>query len=377
MAYCQNQTSLFGTSDKYIKFYNGDLVAVDGSNIVETQILKNLRIPYNQVLRGRITLKAGQVDYLLNHLGLGDNATLVSIAATYDPKSKIESDNYVQYSYYNDLTRVKTFCEVMILTGNTTNRIPQLYLTNPNPNYAVILDIMVAQKGDDYNYFVDTINQSGTSFVGLSYSSIKTHVVNDSIKIVDSQNRPLIYLQIANINSIERDGLILTIDDQSRGEIFLKFINTYSVNQGFSLLNYILENQNVNTATLSPITDDIAPVIYFYDQVLGTSSNINLFGATFAGPYNTSEGLTFSATMSLSTFGNIDNNLLVDKLIGTVSDNRDGLISITGSNLIITKDSTTYTSITASGTYSVTFTGIKDLAENSISGVVLTLTITN
>jgi hypothetical protein len=62
-------------------------------------------------------------------------------------------------------------------------------------------------------------------------------------------------------------------------------------------------------------------------------------------------------------------------LVDTVSDNRDGVISVTGSNLIITKDSTTYTSITASGTYSVTFTDIKDLAENSLTGVNLTLTI--
>lgn len=377
MSYCQNQSSLFGTTDKYIKFYNGDLVAVEGSNIVETQILKNLRIPYRQVLRGRITLKAGQTDYLLNHLGLGDNATLVSIATTYDPKSKIESDNYVQYAFYNDLTRLRTFCEIMILTGNTTNRVPQLYLTNPNPNYSVTLDVMVAQKTDDYNYFEDIINQTGTSFVGLSYSSIETHIANDSIKIVDSQNRPLIYLQLANIASIERDGLILTIDDQSRGEIFLKFGDTYSVNQGFSLLNYILENPNVNTSILSPITDDIPPIIYFYNQVVGTTSTIDLVGAAFSGPYNTSQGLTFTATMSLATFPTINNNLLIDKLVGTVSDNRDGILSITGSNILITKDSTTYTSITVSGTYSIIFTGIKDLAENSLTGVNLTLTITN
>jgi hypothetical protein len=175
MSYCGNQTSLFGSPDKYIKFYNGDLVAVEGANIVETQILRNLRIPYTQVLRGRVTLRAGQTDYLLNHLGLGDNATLVSIAVTYDPKSKIETDNFVQYAFYNDLTRVRAFCEVMILTGNTTNRIPQLYLTNPNATYSVTLDVMVAKKGDEYAFFEDILNQYGTTFVGLSYSSIQHH----------------------------------------------------------------------------------------------------------------------------------------------------------------------------------------------------------
>jgi len=372
---CNNQSSLFGASDKYIKFYQSNLVAIEGVNTVETQFLNLLRIPYTQILRGRITLRPGQIDYLLNYLGLGDNVTFLSIVAIYDPKSKIEEDNYVDYMFYDDLGRIRSFDEIMILTGNSTNRIPQLYLVNPNPYYSVQLDVLVAKKDDEYNYFPDTLNQIGTSFVGLSYSSIKTHVVNDSIKIVDSQSRPLIYLQLANITSVERTGLILTIDDQSRSEVFLKFVDAYSVNQGFSLINYILENANVNTNTLSPLTDDIAPVVYFYNQVVGTSSYIQFNGAT-AGPYDTSFGNTFSTSMNLATFGTISNNLLVDVLVDSVSDSRDGLFSITGSNLIITKDSTTYTSITSSGTYSVEFTNIKDLAENSISGVKLTLTIT-
>jgi len=372
---CNNQSSLFGASDKYIKFYQSNLVAIEGVNTVETQFLNLLRIPYTQILRGRITLRPGQIDYLLNYLGLGDNVTFLSIVAIYDPKSKIEEDNYVDYMFYDDLGRIRSFDEIMILSGNSTNRIPQLYLVNPNPYYSVQLDVLVAKKDDEYNYFPDTLNQIGTSFVGLSYSSIKTHVVNDSIKIVDSQSRPLIYLQLANITSVERTGLILTIDDQSRSEVFLKFVDAYSVNQGFSLINYILENANVNTNTLSPLTDDIAPVVYFYNQVVGTSSYIQFNGAT-AGPYDTSFGNTFSTSMNLATFGTISNNLLVDVLVDSVSDSRDGLFSITGSNLIITKDSTTYTSITSSGTYSVEFTNIKDLAENSISGVKLTLTIT-
>jgi len=376
MAYCQNQTSLWGNNnDKIIKFSNSSIVAIEGANTVETQLLSSLAIKYSQISRARVTLRPGQADYLLNYGGLGDGISFISIVATYDTKSKIEADNYVQYAFYNDLTRLRSFCEIMVLTGNSTNLIPQIYLTNPNGNYPVMLDILVASKSDQYNPFVDIINQTGTSFVGLSYSSIKTHVINDSIKVVDSQNRPLIYLQLANINSVERTGLILTIDDQSRGEVFLKFGDTYSVNQGFSLINYILENPNVNTNTLSPLTDDIAPIVYFYNQVVGTSSYIEFNGAT-AGPYNTSLGNTFSTSMSLGTFGTISNNLLVDVLVGSVSDARDGLFTITGSNLVITKDSAVYTSITASGTYSVEFTNIKDLAENSISGVKLTLTIT-
>ena len=68
MAYCQNQTSLWGNNnDKYIKFGNSSIVAIEGANTVETQLLTSLRVRYSQIFRARITLKPGQADYLLNY----------------------------------------------------------------------------------------------------------------------------------------------------------------------------------------------------------------------------------------------------------------------------------------------------------------------
>ena len=202
-------------SEKYIKFLNGDLVAIEGANTIDKQILNDLRIPYSQLLRGRVVLKAGQVDYLLNHLGLGDNATFLSIAARYNTKSKIETDNYVQYNYSNDLSKNLYFAQLLMLTGNSTHRIPQLYLTNPNPNYEVTLDVMVAVIDNTYTYFNDTVNQSGLSFTGLEVGDIHTYIINESIVINDKSSpvKPLIYFNLVNINSIERTGAILTIDD--------------------------------------------------------------------------------------------------------------------------------------------------------------------
>ena len=182
---CNNQSSLFGSSEKYIKFLNSDLVAIEGANTVERQFLKDIRIRYAQILKGRIILKPGQVDYLLNHLGLGDNATFLSIAASYDPKSKVEADNYVVYNFADDLSKNHYFAQLMILTGNSAYRVPQLYLTNPNAKYAVALDVMVAVIDDNYSFFTDTTNQSGLSFVGLEIGDIHTYVVNESIVIKD------------------------------------------------------------------------------------------------------------------------------------------------------------------------------------------------
>ncbi len=386
MAYtgCTNQSSLFGSSEKYIKFLNSDIVAIEGVNTIERQLLKDLRIPYSQILKGRVVLKSGQVDYLLNHLGLGDNATFLSITATYDPKSKIEADNYVVYNFSDDMTKSRYFSQIMILSGNSTNRIPQLYLTNPNKNYNVILDVMVAVIDDTYNYFNDTINQSGLSFTGLEVSDIHTYIVNESIVINDksSPSKPLVYLKLANINSIERSGLILIIDDQSYGTLFLKFLTQNDANQAFSLINYVLDNPGVDIGTISPLTDNIDPVVYFYTRVDNTGDYIAFNGLTASVPYNTSNGFTFSTSISLSSYGTqsgginsvIDKNRLIYLLVDSVGDNRDGTMSLTASNLIITGTAGEISTIVESGTYSVTF-DFSDLAQNFLDGVVINLTI--
>jgi hypothetical protein len=365
---CGNN-SLYGPSDKYIKFLNSDLVAIEGSNIIDKQILNTLRIPYSQLLRGRITLKPSQTDYLMNHLGMGDNATLVSIAATYDPNSKIEEDNYIQYSYANDLSRMYYFDQLLILTGNSTHRIPQLYLTNPNNVYSVTLDVLVANIDDSYNYF-SSVNQYGYSFVNLSISSIKTYVVNESIVIDDVYGNPLLFLRLANINSIEKTGLVLIIDDYSYGTVFLKFNTQYDTDQANSLINYILETYNVNTNLLSPLTDNDAPIIYYKSQVNNNGDFIYLNGSTASLPYNTSLSGTFSTSISIGTYGTssgtysyIDENMLIGLLIDNIHDNRDGTMSMTGSNILINGTSSIIDSL---GSYTMTF-NYSDIAQNYVS----------
>ena len=374
---CNNQSSLFGSSEKYIKFLNGDLVAIEGANTIDKQILNDLRIPYSQLLRGRVVLKAGQVDYLLNHLGLGDNATFLSIAARYNTKSKIETDNYVQYNYSNDLSKNLYFAQLLMLTGNSTHRIPQLYLTNPNPNYEVTLDVMVAVIDNTYTYFNDTVNQSGLSFTGLEVGDIHTYIINESIVINDKSSpvKPLIYFNLVNINSIERTGEILTIDDLSYGTIFLKFLTETDAIQAFSLLNYVLENPGVDIDTLDPLTDAEDPILYFRSLVDGTGDYISFNGMTDSVPYDTTFGLTFSTSMSLANYsGTIDRNQLILSLVDNIIDNRDGTMSMTASNIVIS-GSSSVTSIITVGTYSMTF-DFSDLAQNYLDGVVVNLDIT-
>jgi hypothetical protein len=83
----------------------------------------------------------------------------------------------------------------------------------------------------------------------------------------------------ANINSIQKTGLVLIVDDSSYGSVFLKFTTDYDTAQAQSLLNYVLENPNVNIDTLSPVTDSI-PVVYFRSKVGGNGDYISMNGLT-------------------------------------------------------------------------------------------------
>jgi hypothetical protein len=252
-------------------------------------------------------------------------------------------------------------------------------LTNPNSKYAVVLDIMVAVIDEEYSFFNDVLNQSGTSFVGLAVTDIHSYVVGESIVINDKNSKPLIYLLLVNISSIEKDGDVITIDDTSLGFILLKFSTDYDANQAFSLLNYILENQNVDIDSLVPLTDDVSPIIYFNSEVGGTGDYIEFNGSTASVPYDTSFGNTFSTTISISTYGNgglLTKTNLIDLLIDVVDDDRDGIISLTSSNInIFNYSQASVSSITSTGTYSLSFE-ISDIAENNLSGVTFGLIIT-
>jgi len=376
------QNTLFSTdSSNYLKFQGSDLIAVEGANTVERQLLGSLRFPYKQILKGRVVLKAGQINYLLNHLGMGDNATFLSITAKYDVNSKIEEDNYVNWSFYDDLTKIYPFAQSMILTGNSSNRVKQLYLTNPNADYNVFLDVVVANIDDTYNFFNDTVNQSGTSFVNLEIGSIKSYVVGESIVVDDTNGKPLIYIILNNIEVIQISGKIVIIDDSALGKIFLQFRTEEDAKQANSLLNYLLENPNVDIDDLSPVSDTEAPIVYWLSTVGASSSTayIDFNGATVSVPYGTTYGNTFSTTISLGSYGTnsqISKSTLIDILVDYVVDNRDGVIILSTQSILLTGTvGTTVNAVTGEGTYSLKF-DFSDIAGNSPTGVVLNLTIT-
>ena len=376
MATCKS--SLFGNTSQYIKVGNGEFVAIEGSNTFDRLTVSDSRMPYKQLLKGRVILKTGQVNYLLNHLGLGDNATFLAIKATYDGKSVIEEDNYVTYSYYDNPVQILSFAQMLVLTGNSTNRVPQLYLNNPSTKYRVILDIMVGVIDENYSFFNDDLNQNATSFTGLEWTDIKSFVVGESVVIYDKSNpkKALIYFGLPYINSISLNGTFLIIDDESYGTVFLNFIDEYNANQANSLINYVLEHPDIDIDSL--ISDSNPPII-FWNPTAGASGSyiFNYSGGTSSTGFNTgTHGSTYSATIPLSvgTSSIIYKDKLRDLVIDYISDNRDGVMDIMDSQMIITGTMGEVNSISSFGTYSLTFE-YRDLAYNNLDNVILNLTI--
>lgn len=382
---CPGNNSIFGNSSQFIKFQGSDIIAVEGVNTVERLIGSDIRIPYKQLLKSRIILKPGQINYLLNHLGIGDNATFLCIKATYNTQSVNEEDNYVSWNFYDDFSNIYSMNQIMVLTGNSSNRIKQLYLTNPNTKYSVVLDVMVGVIDNTYSFFNDTVNQSGTSFTGLSYTDIETYIVGESIVINDINSRPLIYINLSSINSLSRTSNILTIDDETLGSLILVFLTEFDSEQAHSLLSYVISNPSIDIADINPIYDTIDPILYFYTHVGNTASGYTISSyltssiPAYAGGYTYSTmGYTFSTSLSLSIYGtnsSIDKDTLSSLLIDYIYDNRDGTMSITTSNInLYGTNSTEVSHITSTGTYSMIF-DFSDIAQNYLDGVIIYLDI--
>lgn len=376
MSVCSN--SLFGNDNNYIKVGNGEFIAVEGSNISDKLLLSDLRMPYKQILKGKILLKEGQINYLLNFLGLGDNATFLAIKAKYNSGSVIEQDNFIEWSYLDDITNKFTFSQLLVLTGNSTNRIKQLYLTNPNTKYNVYLEIMIGVIDYETSYFVND-SQNSSTFNNLTLNSIKTHIQGESIVIIDTYERPSIYITLSHMESMERIGSILLINDSSLGDIYLHFKTEYDCVQAQSLLNYILENPDIDINSISNLEDNESPIIYFNEKAGDYGYDMMLENYTSYGlPFNTSQGSTFSTTISLSSQGGtITLSDLIYLLIDEVIDNRDNIILMKEANLILeNSNGENLINIESIGDYTLKF-NLSDIANNNIDDVIVNINIIN
>src|SRR5574343_127124 len=146
MPYIQSNMLLTPT-EKLIKPYECSFIAIEGPNLKDKIDLQGLEIKYESFYVSQLILNEKAKDQPIVYGFLGENITFLLIRAKYlplDPNWAIETEQYIQYYYADDPARIRTMGQLQILTGNSTNRIPQLFFNNPSSIYKVYIEILAA-----------------------------------------------------------------------------------------------------------------------------------------------------------------------------------------------------------------------------------------
>ena len=337
--------NLLTPTEKVIKPYNCSMIAVDGPQIKGRLNLEGMEIPYDTQYTSQLVLNESDADKPIYYGFLGNNVTFLMIKATYepsDPNWEIEADQYIAYYFSDNPTKIRYMGKLMILTGNSAKKIPQIYLTNPNSAQKVYLEVFMANQGEnDPPSLVET-------FSGLYYNNVISDCIlsaSTSLYITDIDDNTQLVIPYTNINIIEKStGSTLVIGNDTDDKIYLEFLSNFNMNQAHSRMSWVMEDISSRCLTKSsPTIDTVSPVISW------TTSGSTETGFTFI-PWS---GVTLTKTD------------IADYFITGVTDTRDGDISIYDVDITIYElnNLIPLDSITEEGQYTLYFK-ISDIADN-------------
>jgi hypothetical protein len=277
-----------------------------------------------------------------------------------DPMWVQETEQYIEYYYADDPTQIRTMGQMLVLTGNSAKRIPQIYFNNKSTKNKVVLEILMANLGQSSLSNPDQFKRT-SFFSGLYYNSIISDYVNYTIptstgstelKVIDIDGNSLIYIPYANIRTIEKiDALTLLIGLDTEEKVKLQFLSEFNTDQANSRINWVLRSERYRNLTINNPPIDTTPPVFTWNPVLsGVTTGI------------TSGSTTAFILTSGTTYNSIN---LQDIFISGITDNVDGIISKYDSVITIYgyNDLVPITGMTDIGIYDVYFE-INDLANN-------------
>ncbi len=366
MPYIQPNLLLTPT-EKLIKPYECSWIVIEGPNMKGKMNLDGLEIRYDSYYLSQLTLNENAADQPLMYGFLGENITFLLIRAKYmplDPNWAVETEQYIQYYYKDDPGMKRSMGQMLLLTGNSTNRIPQIYLNNPSSKYKVYLEVLMANLPQSSLTNTQQYAQS-SSFNGLYWNSITSDIVNYTIptsigstelKILDITGNTLAVIPYTNIRTILKvDATTLWIGLDTEEKVILNFLSEFNLDQANSRINWVLKAQRsrILTITAPPVDTTVPTYIMNSGLTTGTTTGITS-GVTDVYLYTLPSGSTLTTTN------------LIDYFISGVTDNRDGEISKYDIQVTINaqNDIVPITVITDVGTYNILFE-VKDLANNN------------
>lgn len=328
---------------KAIKPFDCSLIAVEGPNILSKVSLAGISIPFDSQYVSRVILPAGATDIPIIYGTIGNDATFLTIKVNYENQRTCPlQDNYIEYYYADDRTKVRPIGQLLVLSGTINHRHPQIYLNNPlSKNVQLdILSATIAATGI-------TSTPSNTVFTGLYWNSVisdirygSTTTGSTSLQILNQYSQVILSVPYSSLNTITVQDSSLIINTSSNDLFTLEFLSVFNMMQAHSRINWVRQLPNTRILTASaPALDLVAPVIDY-----------NYTGSTAYIPLGS--GITASAVRYYFTTG--------------ATDNQDGNISEDEIAITITPhgQANQISTITTEGVYDITLI-VSDIAGNT------------
>ena len=345
-------------TSRIIRFHQCSLISTEGPNINGKLNLAGIEIPYESQFTSRMILNPNSINQPIMYGFLGNNITFLALKITYDetnPKCVIEEEQFIEYWYEDDSTTIRQAHKLLILTGNSTNRIPQIYLNNRS-NVKVYVDVLAANM-EQSDLDLDDIRNDVVEFKDLYYNSIVTDTYWNTLldvsgstqfHFLDLHDNVVLYLDFEEITSIEKneDKYQLIINTKSLTIIRLFFNSMFEMNQANSRINWIINNSDNRYLTKDFPSIDVDSPLIVMNPLLYPIVQPNMYNYPYSG----------------ETISQYD---ILNYFIDTIYDDRDGDIQKESAIIKIRKlgEIETITDIIEMGVYDVIVTA-RDIANN-------------
>lgn len=326
--YTQPNKMLQNTA-RIIKPYACAMIATEGPNILGKLDLAGVEIKYDSQYTSRIVLKANSTNQPLMYGFLGNDVTFLLLKVTFDetnPYCLIEEDQYIEYYFKDSPSEIRYINKLMVLSGNSTKRIPQVYLNNPS-DYDVVIDVMVGNMDQD-SFDSNVIPNNVILVSGIYHNNILSDQIYNAItgnygssqfSILDFEGNFVLYMNYDEIDTIQLDEKTskIIIETKSDTTLHLEFLSVFEMYQGYSRIDWVMKDRlNRNLTTDLPSIDSVAP-IFTLKQVTPVYQNI------YTPHIDSDESGIFVYSKSD----------IVNYLVSSVIDGRDGEINV--ENMIV------------------------------------------
>lgn len=358
---------LLPPSSRIIRAYQSNFLATEGPNILSKLDLGNVQIPFESQSTVRMVLNPQSSNQPIMYGGLGNDITFLLLKITYDEtdsKCQTEEEQYISYWLEGEPNIIRYAHKLMLLTGNSSKRIPQIYLNNPS-DYTVYVDILMANLEQSDTTSSDVTNQV-IDVIGLYYNNVLSDTywnTSESIsgsttfRITDITDTVQVEFSYDDIITYSLDTTNYDIIITTTGKtITLDFLNEFEMNQANSRMLWVMSNPTTRYLTSTSPSVDITPPV-FTMQSGATPTTVS--GSTYIFPVTRDGNNDISITPSD----------VLNYFISGITDNRDGVMSVSDATVELYNSGqvSQISSITSVGEYDVVIY-ISDNATNKVLG---------